>query len=211
MRRTNYYLVLGVSPHESAAGIRAAYQGLARDPQQSETAFHEISEAYGLLSDPGRRLRYDRESESSAVAPAGPEPIPFRPASLFGQPENTRPSFQEFYDRLLRNFTGAHIPKAEHAESLTLDVVLTPLEAFAGCTIPVGVPLFRTCMECNGTGSVFPFRCAECGGSGKVEELREMQVKVPAGIKPGAILEAPLDLLGIQNLYLRVHVSISAQ
>ncbi len=211
MRHRDYYLVLGVSPHESAAGIRAAYQGLARDLQRSETAFHEIREAYGFLSDPGRRLSYDQESEIRAPAAPAAEPIVPGTPSLFGQPEDTRPSFQEFRDRLLRNFTGARVPKAEHAESLTLDVVLTPLEAFAGCTIPVGVPLFRTCAECGGSGSALPFRCARCGGSGRLEELREMQVEVPAGVKPGAILEAPLDLLGIQNLFLRIRVSISAQ
>jgi DnaJ-class molecular chaperone len=48
-------------------------------------------------------------------------------------------------------------------------VVLSAAEAFYGCKIPVGVPVFGACQECGGTGEVFPFRCLECAGSGLVE------------------------------------------
>jgi len=32
---------------------------------------------------------------------------------------------------------------------------------------------------------------------------------VPPRVQPGAVLEVPLEMFGISNLYLRVHVSIS--
>ncbi len=133
------------------------------------------------------------------------------PASLLGHPNDTSPSFEAFFERLTRNFTGDDVPKAEHCESLTLDVVLSPLEALAGCVIPVGVPGFHPCPQCSGSGDVLPFRCAGCGGSGQIEQLRELLIEVPPGVRSGTILEAPLDLFGITNLYLRVQVSISAR
>jgi hypothetical protein len=50
------------------------------------------------------------------------------------------PSFEALYERLLRNFTGCHIPKGERAESLTVEVVLDPEEGELSSVVPVGIP-----------------------------------------------------------------------
>ena len=136
-------------------------------------------------------------------------PIGHRPVSLFGRPEQTRPSFDALRERYLRNFTSWHVPKAERAESLTLDVALTPSEASRGCIVPVGVPAFTACPQCDGTGQMVPFRCTDCAGSGIVEEERTLRIHVPPGVQPGTVLESPLEMLGVSNLYLRLHISIS--
>ena len=88
-------------------------------------------------------------------------------------------------------------------------MALSAAEAFCGCKIPVGVPVFGACQECGGTGEVFPFRCMECAGSGLVEEQRTLDVRVPPRVHPDTVLEVPIEMFGISNLYLRVHVSIS--
>ncbi len=222
MPAKNYYVVLGVSRHESPAGIRNAYHQLARrmHPDIAGPAdtsrFQEINEAYEILSDPDRRRAHDREfgePERGTEVPVRRQPpkwpIAPEPISLVGQPEQTKPSFDAFRERYLRNFTGWNVPKAERAESLTLDVALSPAEAFCGCTIPVGVPVFGACPECGGTGQVCLFRCLECAGSGLLEEQRTLHVRVPPGVQPGTVLEVPLEMFGISNLYLRVQVSIS--
>jgi molecular chaperone DnaJ len=222
MPAKNYYAVLGVSRSESPAGIRAAYHELARRIHPDiigpvgTSRFQDINEAYEVLSDPARRRAHDLEFEEPERGtevpvrrrPPAPAAAP-EPMSLFGQPEQTRPSFDAFRERYLRNFTGWHVPKPEQAESLTLDVVLSPAEAFYGCTIPVGVPVFGACPECGGTGQVFPFRCMECAGSGLMEEQRTLRVRVPPRVRPGTVLEVPLAMFGIGNLYLRVQVSMS--
>ena len=222
MPAKNYYVVLGVPRSVSHSGIRAAYHELARRMHPDITGptgtsrFQEIKAAYEVLSDPARRRADDREFDEPDRGtevpvrrqppswPSSPEPI-----SLFGQPEQTRPSFDAFRERYLRNFTGWSVPKAERAESLTLDVALSPVEAFYGCTVPVGVPVFSACLECGGTGQVFPFRCMECAGSGLVEEQRTLHIRVPPRVQPGTVLEVPLEMFGIGNLYLRLQVSIS--
>ena len=119
MPAKNYYVVLGVSRGASHAGIRAAYHELARRMHPDITGpsgtsrFQEINEAYEVLSDPDRRSAHDREFDEPKRElempvrrqrprwPISPEPI-----SLFSQPEQTRPSFDAFHERHLRNFTG---------------------------------------------------------------------------------------------------------
>jgi molecular chaperone DnaJ len=227
MSAKNYDDVLGVSRRESPAGIRDAYRELAkrlhRDVTGTAYRFQEIDEAYEALSDPSRRSADDREwSEREwgedrpgrsipityevALEPIAPEPI-----SLFRLPEQTQPSFEAFQERYARNFTGRHVPKAERPESLTLDVVLSPAQALAGCSVPVGVPVFRTCTGCGGAGHVWPFRCFKCDGSGLVEAIRELDIPVPPGTRPHCIVEAPLNMFGIGNLYLRIHISLSVE
>ena len=119
-----------------------------------------------------RRRAHDRDfgqPERFTENAARPKPRPWsiapEPISLFGQPGQTKPSFDAFRERYLHNFTGWNMPKAERAESLTLDVARSPAEAFHGWTIPVGVPVFGTCSECGGTGQIFLFRCLECAAA----------------------------------------------
>ena len=64
----DYYLILGISPNASVKEIKAAFRRLARqyhpdlnpnDPIAAEK-FKQISQAYDVLSDNGKRRRYDR-------------------------------------------------------------------------------------------------------------------------------------------------------
>jgi hypothetical protein len=42
-----------------------------------------------------------------------------------------------------------------------------------------------------------------------MEAQRNLHVRVPPRVQPGTVLEVPLEMFGISNLYLRVQVSIS--
>ena len=67
MSQQDYYEILEVSSEASSAEIKRAYRRLAlqthpyrnRNDPRAEERFKKISEAYGVLSDPGKRAQYD--------------------------------------------------------------------------------------------------------------------------------------------------------
>jgi DnaJ-class molecular chaperone len=66
--KRDYYAVLGVSKTATDKEIKTAYRRLARKhhpdvnpgDKKAEELFKEIGEAYGVLSDPDKRKKYDR-------------------------------------------------------------------------------------------------------------------------------------------------------
>jgi molecular chaperone DnaJ len=46
----------------------------------------------------------------------------------------------------------------------------------------------RTCPQCRGEGVIISDPCAECRGGGRVEQERQIQVRIPAGVDTGSRL-----------------------
>jgi molecular chaperone DnaJ len=222
----DYYVVLGVSHEETAGGIRTAYRRLAKElhPDRagsgSAEAFRELEEAYRVLSDPRARRQYNeslRRVHESRTGPSErprrrprrePEVVTPEPRSLFGDPTAVRPSFDALYARWRANFQAADRPKSEHVEELVFEVVLTPFEAAQGGVVPIGVPVFRPCPVCDGTGHDLLFPCSACRRQGVVEDEEVAHVRLPPMVQHGTILEVPLRGLGIHNFHLRLHIAI---
>jgi curved DNA-binding protein len=94
----DYYKTLGVPNTASQAEIKKAYRKLAREwhpdrkpgDKAAERRFKELNEAHAVLSDPGKREKYDRfghdwEAYARAGAAAGTrgQPDPFGPGGPF--------------------------------------------------------------------------------------------------------------------------------
>jgi molecular chaperone DnaJ len=222
MERKTYYMILGVSRTESDRGIRAAYRDLAKKlhpdvaGEQATRSFQEISEAYGVLSDPQRRREYNHklsraEDEIVGVRRSAPEPLVREPMTILGNPDGIRPSSDAMHDRFLRNFTGIGVPKSEHLESLNFEVVLSPEEASRGCVVPIDVPVFRRCPQCAGSGHDWVFPCAYCQQQGMIADEERLPIRIPPMAPSGSIYEIPLRGLGIHNFYLRLHIFVEMQ
>jgi len=201
----DFYEVLGVERTSSDDEIKKSYRKLAmtyhpdrnNGSKEAEERFKEITEAYDVLSDPQRRRAYNdelRRVEGGDVAPvrrAPPGPPARAPVSIFGAAEAIRSS--------------------AHLDGLNIEVVLTPEEGCRGGVLPIGVPVFRRCPECRGSGWDWLSPCLACGQQGTIEDEAIVRVRIPPMARSGSIFEMPLRGLRIHDFYLRLHVFVESE
>jgi molecular chaperone DnaJ len=228
MLKRNFYVVLGVPENESSTGIRRAFRELAlryhpdRAGARGTQFFQEITEAYDVLSDPGRRASYDEglrhggDVEVASRPPIRPsarcEPEPLVPGwmSLFRDFSVTQPSAEEVFEHIFRSFTEPDAPKSRRVDALNLEILLSPDEATRGGAVELGVPVFYPCRACHGRGYAGGSICWACEGRGMAEEEETVRLAIPAFVRDGSVLRVPLRGLGIHNLCLQVHVRVGA-
>lgn len=93
------------------------------------------------------------------------------------------PSVMPAVDRIRRAFLWEERPRP-----LSAALELTTQDAQEGATVPLSVPVRRTCRACGGRGESWTECCVPCAGSG-VEFVRQsLQVTVPAGVGDGTLV-----------------------
>jgi molecular chaperone DnaJ len=220
----DYYLVLGVPRREKPQAIREAYRQLAkryhpdRAGPEGNTAFREIVEAYEVLRDEERRAFHDRGlrraegrldvAPDTIVQDVPAEPLAPDPMSIPHRFRRVHPSPEELLDRVLHNLLTARATKGERLQALNAEVVLSAGEAARGGLVRLGVPVFRSCPRCGGTGGNWLSRCATCDDRGVIEAETPVGVRIPPRVGDGTVLEVPLDAAGVHNLYVRLHLRV---
>ena len=228
----NYYIILGIPSDSSQGDIKAAYRRLAKEfhPDlygKKSSPFLTIQEAYTVLRDPATRKTYDRTLEQNRQrrrSPGVAEPVPRKyretveplipdhgpadlgNASLSRSFHNYRPTFEALFDRIMGNFRG-HPSKGEMPENLTVEITLTPKQAFRGGHVRLYVPARLRCPYCHGNAGFY--ECGHCGGAGFFSGEHPVFISYPPGIGDRHTVQLPLDRYGIRNLYLTVHFRIS--
>ena len=176
--KRDYYEVLEVAKNATADEIKKAYRKKAlqyhpdRNPgdKEAEEKFKEAAEAYGVLSDPDKRARYDRFGH------AGMSGQDFSGASM-------NDIFSQFGDILGDLFGGGGFGfnfggfgggggsqhQVYRGSNLRLRVKLTLEEIATGVKKKVKVNKYVPCQKCNGSGSEDGTMetCSACGGRGQ--------------------------------------------
>jgi molecular chaperone DnaJ len=210
----DYYVILKVSRNASAEDIRRAHrkQVLRYHPDRSSEPdpekFREVQEAYEVLRDEERRGAYNdtlKKNEERIHPPA--KPVHRGPMSLWEEFESVLPGIDEILDHIQRDFFGP-IRKVEPLKELNVEFILNLDEAARGASQPLDVPIYTHCPTCDGRGGAFPFPCLQCDGKGWTWGKRTISVQIPPGIEEGTTIRIPLQQLGIQHLYLNVHIRI---
>lgn len=187
-KRKDYYRLLGVPRDASTASIKRAYRRLAKQyhpdtaPGSSAEDFQDLQAAYETLADAERRSRYDE---------------------TLGEME--RDQFAPLAWSFVRSPSAGDLRRPVRPSSLSGEILLSHEEAAAGGLLPLDVPLSTSCPACEGTGG-FVFDCGTCGGEGKVERRLPVPVRIPAGIRDGAVFQVTVDDPTIQSLFLTIHI-----
>ena len=171
--KRDYYEVLGVGRQASADDLKRAFRKIAMDshpdrfPDDAPAAarFKEASEAYTVLSDPGRRRTYDMFGHA-AVDPGGPvvdfSDMPF--ADIF----------DTFFGGGGRG--GGRRQRSNRGDDLRYDITITFEEAFLGVEKHIDVPRLTTCDRCSGNGAEpgsGEETCPGCRGSGQIRRTAQ--------------------------------------
>jgi molecular chaperone DnaJ len=173
MSNRDYYEILGVSRNASNDEIRASFRKLARQYHpdvnkdgDAEEKFKEVNEAYGVLSDPEKRARYDRFGKEGVGNMGG-----FRDYTV---------DFNDIFEEIFGGFgfsTGRRSRNSpRRGRDLQMQVMLTFEEAVFGVEKEIEFQREEICSRCSGSGAepgTSPVRCTTCNGQGEVRQVRQ--------------------------------------
>lgn len=176
MTNRDYYEILGVPRNASLDEIKTAFRKLARQyhpdvskEENAEEKFKEINEAYGVLSDPQKRARYDQYGRAGL-------------GDMGGMPDFASMDFSDIFEEILGGFGfgfgggAARANRPRRGRDLQLQVTLTFEEAVFGVDKEIEVTRNEVCSSCRGSGAepgTSPQRCQQCNGRGQVGQVRQ--------------------------------------
>ena len=221
--KRDYYEVLGVSKTATADEIKSAYRKKAKEchpdlhpnDKEAEARFRELNEANEVLSDQGKRARYDQYGFNDPMQGGNPfggaGGMEFDMGDIFssffgggmGRRSSTSPvqgadlqyrlqiTFEEAAKGCEKSFEFTRNENCDTchgsgAKPGTQPVTCTQCGGSGQIRQSNGwMTTMRTCPMCGGQGKTIPDKCTACGGSGRIRKRRTAKVRVPAGINDG--------------------------
>ncbi len=172
------YEVLGVSKSASADEIKSAYRKLAKKYHPdlnkepgAEEKFKEVQEAYDILSDPNKKVKYDQ----FGYAAFDPNSGGFGGGNPFGDfgDVDLGDIFGSFFGggRSRRSQSSGPVRGADNL----MRVRISFMDAINGKKIVINPVVEETCPHCNGTGAETPSdiqSCPDCHGTGRIRSVQ---------------------------------------
>lgn len=185
----DYYDVLGVARTATADEIKKAYrkQAMAYHPDRNpgdadaESRFKEAAEAYEVLSDAGKRARYDRFGRAGLGSAGSGPGAGFRDVSdifsafsdIFGGGNfGGAGGYEDVFGRTRARQRGSGRPGSD----LRVRLALSLEEIAEGAERQLKVRKFVVCKPCRGTGAArgdaeTRQTCPTCNGSGEFRQV----------------------------------------
>ncbi len=209
----DYYKILGIGKNATDKDIKKAYRKLARqlhpdinpgDPK-AEERFKDLNEAYEVLSDPAKREKYDLLGQNWKTGGFNTGRYGGEGASDFFK--NFRTSsvksgaasfggfgdFSDFFNMFFRNGAGTVTTGDFFTDNFAggkgdveYQIEITLREAYNGTEKSFQMQRQEKCSSCHGTGRVNNNLCRNCGGSGMISTSRQIETKIPPGVRNGS-------------------------
>lgn len=223
MKKRDYYDILGIPKSASSEDIQRAYRRLVRSvhpdvskDKDAERKFKELTEARDTLKDPEKRDLYDKFGHHWQQA-GEPRHASARSASGRGRPKETVYSGSS-------GFASDHYSQGSPWQEMVEELFrrsgsgggdwVGESEAFAAHQAVEAELVISLAEVSRGTTKMVSFQSVGVAEDGRVRPMqRTLQVKIPRGIKDGAVLRlagqggAAASLSGGGDLYLRIRVA----
>ena len=201
--KPDLYALLEVSKTATEDEIKKAYKKAAlkyhpdRNPDNVEECtekFKEVNKAFHVLSDSGRRQKYDQFGVIDG------EEGPGGGGQDFGGGFNAFNIFQNMFGGGMGGFGQQQQQRNMRGPDKKVTANLTLGDAYNGKSIFVEFQKIICCDECRGSGAQNPDAiktCASCNGQGRVVHMRQMGPMIQQMVQPcekckttGKIIEA---------------------
>ena len=174
--KRDYYEVLGLGKGASDAEIKKAYRTLAKKyhpdmnpgDKDAELKFKEINEAYGVLSDPEKKAKYDSYGHA-AFDPSAGGGTGFGGFGGFGDFGDISDIFGSFFSGF-GGSTSQRRNAPRQGDDIGVHVTVTFEEAAFGTNKEIAYQRVQKCSSCGGSGAASgtgPQTCPTCGGTGQ--------------------------------------------
>ncbi|MBI2979834.1 MAG: J domain-containing protein [Chloroflexi bacterium] len=199
----DYYNILGIKRNASEQEIKQAYRRLARKhhpdvnpgDKSAEARFKEINEAYEVLSDKGKRQKYDQYGDqwqhADQFARARGQQTPQWDFSQGGaqgfrfEQGNPNDLFGDLFQGFRTGTAGRRV-RPRQGQDIEHPIEVTLEEAYHGTNRILNLESEEACPTCAGSGRTQNMRCSACLGSGAVSSLKRLEVKIPPGVDNGS-------------------------
>jgi molecular chaperone DnaJ len=164
------YAVLGVAKSATPDEIRTAFRKLARqhhpdlnqDDPSAEERFKEVNEAYGILSDPEKRARFDQYGSVD-----GPAQNPG------GYAEG---GIADIFDAFFGGAQASARSRGTDGDDHRVNMTITLEEVLTGVEREASFRRMEECGRCGASGAepgTEPETCRSCQGRGQVERIAQ--------------------------------------
>ena len=181
----DYYETLGVNKGASKEEIKKAFYKLAHKyhPDKkggNETKFKEVNEAYQVLSDDGKRSKYDQYGSGfENMGHAGHQQQSGFEGFDFSGFQNGGADFDfgNLNDIFSDFFTGGGGGRAEarRGRDISTEIQISFPDSIFGINRKILITKTSSCLTCNGSGAKNGSKmetCKHCNGQGKIHETK---------------------------------------
>jgi len=208
---TDYYKTLGLPKGASPDEIKKAYRKLAvkyhpdknAGDEEAAAKFKEVSEAYGVLSDPNKRQMYDTYGSDAlkgagmGASGAGFSSMEEALRTFMGAFGNASSSGNSFFDSFFGQNVHETARYAQQGVSKEAQLSIDFEDAAKGIEREIAITNYVQCSKCHGSGARSTQdikNCSTCHGTGHLHQTRgffSMSSTCPHCHGSGRVISSP--------------------